>query len=72
MDAEFQNYIGVSYPNDEIGLAKGLAKYGPVTVCLYVGATYSAYSSGIYNDPECKADHFNHCVLIVGFGNLEN
>ncbi|KAM6962915.1 digestive cysteine proteinase 2 [Aplochiton taeniatus] len=54
---------------DEQALADAVASIGPVTVALDADhSSFLFYSSGIYEEPSCNANHLNHAVLLVGFG----
>jgi len=46
-----------------------LLQYGPVTAAIDASLTsFQIYTSGIYEDPGCKAADVDHIVLIVGYG----
>jgi C1A family cysteine protease len=56
-------------PGDERALAMSLFEYGPHAASIDSRcASFSAYKSGIYDEPECTNDNPNHVVLIVGYG----
>ncbi|XP_050355878.1 cathepsin L-like proteinase [Nymphalis io] len=44
-----------------------LYKYGPVTVAIN-SSPIIQYRNGIFYDPDCNEDHYNHAVTVVGYG----
>lgn len=59
-------------PFDEVHLESVVATQGPVAVAIDANhASFSSYSSGIYNEPACASGNttnVNHAVLVVGYG----
>ncbi|KAL3882323.1 hypothetical protein ACJMK2_028677 [Sinanodonta woodiana] len=51
----------------ESSLQLAVGEVGPVSVSIYVGASFQHYQGGVYDDPSCKGT-INHAVLIVGYG----
>lgn len=63
------DYVNVTaYDND--ALLDALVERGPISVSVNVIQSFSFYSSGIFNDPDCtgKLEELNHSVLLVGYG----
>lgn len=54
-------------------LRVAIAKHGPISVSIDAGhKSLSFYSYGVYYEPQCKntPGGLDHCVLAVGYGNL--
>jgi cathepsin L len=65
--AQIEQYVENTSGDEKI-LHK-LLQYGPVTAAIDAGLTsFQIYTSGIYEDPDCKAADVDHVVLIVGYG----
>lgn len=64
--ATVANYTGIA--EDEEALRDAVANYGPISVCVTVVETFTAYKEGIYDDPMCRGKYTNHAVLLVGYG----
>ena len=55
-----------SYPGDE-KVVKLILDIGPMTAQVYVDNSWSVYTGGIFDEPNCTGDA-NHSVLLVGYG----
>ncbi|KAK9877092.1 hypothetical protein WA026_016834 [Henosepilachna vigintioctopunctata] len=53
---------------DEDALIQVVAEKGPVSICLYASDQFDLYKSGIFKEPGCIQDEFNHSILVVGYG----
>ena len=54
----------------EDAVQKAVATVGPVSAVIDASRyTFQFYSSGVYNDPYCRAN-LDHAVAIVGYGKL--
>jgi len=58
---------------DAIAMAEAIYFKGPVSISMYVGGTFSSYSSGVYvpaedDCPNLEKTGINHCMLAVGWG----
>ena len=63
--------IGIEYCDEE-DLAAKCEQYGPVTAMIdATHPSFQLYSSGIYDEPNCKPTLINFYTTIVGFG-IEN
>lgn len=63
-----EGFVGLG-PNDEEGLKKLIARYGPVAVTIEVNkVTFLDYKSGVYADYAYCSHERNHAVLVVGYG----
>ncbi|XP_005106794.1 cathepsin L1 [Aplysia californica] len=64
-DIKVKGYLYV--PKDEETIARFLIKNGPLALVLDA-TDLGEYSSGVLKPEHCKPEHFNHCVLLVGYG----
>ncbi|CAH0753422.1 unnamed protein product [Bemisia tabaci] len=65
-------YVNVTV-NDEKALKVALFKKGPISISIDASPrTFTFFSNGIYDDPDCKngVDELDHSVLLVGYGSL--
>ena len=65
-------YLGaggaVDFDVPDSKIKEAIYKYGPVTVMIYVGPAFYAYSGGIFNTDEVSPTGYgNHCVALVGW-----
>lgn len=71
---QLTGYVNVTQ-YDVDALKKALVENGPITIAINAAVrTFSFYSNGVYNDPNCfgDEDHLDHQVLLVGYGTLNN
>lgn len=61
-------YIGSSSGVPSVSAIKqAIYEHGPVAVSICAGNTFSAYTSGIFDDDETCSGTVNHAVLLVGW-----
>lgn len=48
-----------------------IARFGPVSVTLWVTEAFTTYKSGVYYEEDCPTGRLNHAVAIVGYGTDE-
>ncbi|XP_023682543.2 digestive cysteine proteinase 2 [Paramormyrops kingsleyae] len=66
--ARIRDYRFIPAGDDE-ALANALVAIGPITVAVDADhPSFLFYSSGIYNEPDCRPENLNHAVLLVGYG----
>ncbi|XP_078698616.1 digestive cysteine proteinase 1-like [Branchiostoma floridae x Branchiostoma belcheri] len=71
--ATLSSYVFVNPSRDEEALKHAVGTFGPVSVGIDARHyTFTQYSSGIYNNPDCSSINLNHAVLVVGYGTMDN
>jgi len=60
--AQITSYEGIAH--DEGEMAKWMASYGPISICLDA-TSFQTYTGGIITD--CISQSVDHCVLLVGY-----
>ena len=59
----------VYIPSNESGLLEAVATVGPISVSIDASKdSFMHYDSGVYYEPLCSSYHFDHAVLVVGYG----
>lgn len=54
---------------NELKLQEAIATIGPVAIAIDAShPSFQHYDSGIYNEPNCSSDDYDHSVLVVGYG----
>lgn len=67
--AEIKTVYRCVPPQDEERLADVVEQEGPVAVSIDASqASFQLYSSGIYDEPNCSSEDYDHAVGVVGFG----
>uniref|UniRef100_A0A336KK13 cathepsin L n=1 Tax=Culicoides sonorensis TaxID=179676 RepID=A0A336KK13_CULSO len=55
-------------PRQEELLQLAVATIGPIPISINAAPrSFQLYSSGIYDDPECKSNAVNHAMLLIGY-----
>ncbi|KAJ6224287.1 hypothetical protein RDWZM_002832 [Blomia tropicalis] len=73
-----KNYVGAtikSFTNvksgSESALQTAVANVGPISVTIDASQkSFQFYKSGVYNEPRCTSNFYDHAVTAVGYGTL--
>ncbi len=66
-DRKIQSFVKIA-KGSEIDLKDAVCRSGPVSVAIDASDKFRHYSYGVYRNENCKRDHPNHGVLVVGYG----